>query len=103
MAYNARNNEIRDNITRMTARETTLRLLHQLSSLQCTLRRAQQAAEASLRAPTSPSNWHKIDVHPLIRSYVGSTMKSALKNPAPRSMTVACLTPCVSRAGFVQA
>ena len=26
MGYNARNNEIRDNITRMTARETTLRL-----------------------------------------------------------------------------
>jgi len=77
--------------------------LLQLSSLQCSLRRAQQAAQPSLGEPTSPSNWHKIDVHPLIRSYVGSTMKSALKNPAPRSMTVACLTPCVSRAGFVQA
>jgi hypothetical protein len=77
--------------------------LLQLSLLQCSLRRTQQAAQPSLREPTSPSKWHKIDVHPLISGYVGSTMMSALKNPAPRSMTVACPTPPVSLAGIVRA
>ena len=46
---------------------------------------------------------HKINVHPLTSDYAGSTMMSALKNPAPRSMAVAYLTPRVSLGGFVQA
>jgi hypothetical protein len=85
MGYNARNDEIRDNIPRMTTRLTRFAL----AVVVCLLRRAQQA--------------HKINVPPIISGYVGSTTLSVLKNPAPRSMAVAWHTPRASLGGFVRA